>query len=193
MDKKQIILTVLLLFIIVGAVFVITTSTKRRTPEVGRGGSNTTLEGETTNNTEKKEVTKSELDDGTLYATSEDIENPEVVLTDNYFDTTVADINTNFSTYEGKTIQLEGMYLTNNNMSFVGRFSTSNLCASCPQGYSYLEYELNADDLPNLKNEKDWIKVKGTLKRGNGGADFYYIDVASLEVMKEKGQETVSN
>ena len=193
MDKKQIALTIVLLLIIVGSIVVISTSTKRRNPEVGRAGNNTSLQGTAAENAEKKDITVTKLDDGTLYATSEQIDKADVVLTDNYFDTTVADINTNFSSYEGKTIELQGMYLTNDNLSFVGRFSTSNLCASCPQGYSYLEFVLNSDDLPKFKSEKDWLKVKGTLKSGDGGSEYYYIDVASIEVMNERGQETVSN
>ena len=80
---------------------------------------------------------------------------------------------------------------------FVGRFSTSNLCAYCPVGYSYLEYQLKGKIDREFTDEQDWIKVIGTLAKGNDATsnyqDYYFLEVLSLEVMKEKGKLTVDN
>ena len=68
------------------------------------------------------------------------------------------------------------------------------MCADCPTGYAFLEYQWNADNKPTLTPEDSWLKVKGKLAKGNdNGQEYYYIDVASIEVMNERGQETVSN
>lgn len=67
------------------------------------------------------------------------------------------------------------------------------MCPNCPTGYSYFEYEWNGDKEIPAEVEESWIKVKGTLKRGNDGEEYYYIDVAEIEVMNQKGLETVSN
>ena len=95
-----------------------------------------------------------------------------------------------------KTTLEDGMYISSESYTFVGRYSTSNLCADCPQGFSYIEYEAKSDNLPTLTSEQDWIKIKGILKKEYDPSiksDYYYIDVASLEVMNERGQDTVSN
>ena len=48
-----------------------------------------------------------------------------------------------------------------------------------------------------LKDEEDWIKVVGTLAKGNdetsSNQDYYYLKVLSLEIMNEKGKTTVNN
>lgn len=143
-----------------------------------------------------EELKVTELADGTLYSTTDETIKADIVLGDNYFDTQVADINLNFSEYEGKTIEIEGMYLLNPEgpFTFVGRYSTSNLCPDCPTGYSYMEYEWKAKGRPELKDEDTWVKVIGTLKLGDdNGVEYHYIDVASMEIMNEKGLLTVSN
>ena len=89
------------------------------------------------------------------------------------------------------------MYLINNPYTFVGRYSTSNMCAYCPTGFSYLEYQLNGTIDRKLIDQDDWIKVIGTLQKGNDETsnytDYYYLDVITLEIMNERGQETVNN
>lgn len=148
---------------------------------------------ENTTNEDKKAVTKEVLEDGTVYSITGEEITPEIVVGDNYFDTQIADMNLNFNQYEGKTIEIEGLYFINNPYTFVGRYSLSNICPDCPAGYSYFEYEWNGEEIPELKDEETWIKLVGTLRKGNDGMEYYYIDVASLAVMNEKGLDTVSN
>lgn len=142
---------------------------------------------------ETKPATETQLSDGIEYSVTDEEIKPEIVFKDSFFDTQISEINTNFPSYEGCTVEIEGLYFENENYTFVGRYSTSNLCAYCPTGYSYFEYEWHGDKKPELVDSESWIKIVGTLKEGNDGVDYYYIDVARLEVMNEKGQETVSN
>ena len=140
-----------------------------------------------------KPVTEIKLDDGIKYSITNEEIKPDITLKDNYFDTQIADINTNFDNYEGKTIEIEGLYFENETYTFVGRYALSNLCPNCPPGYSYFEYEWHGEKEITLKDSDSWIKVVGTLKKGNDGVEYYYIDASSIEIMNEKGLETVSN
>ena len=138
------------------------------------------------------------VDSGVLYSLSENEEyNADIVLKDKYFDTTIRDMNLNSSDYLGKTVEIEGLYFNNGYYSFVGRYTTSNLCPTCPPGYSFMEFHLNGTIDREFTNEGDWIKVIGTYKVGNdessNNEDYYYLDVLSLEVMNEKGIDTVSD
>lgn len=142
---------------------------------------------------EIKKVTVTELSDGVKYSIIDEEINPEIIIGDNYYDTQLTDINLNFDKYEGKTIEIEGLYFYNDPYTFVGRYSTSNMCPNCPTGYAYFEYEWRGDKEILAEVEESWIKVKGTLKRGNDGEEYYYIDVVEIEVMKQKGKEIVSN
>ena len=195
MNFKKIFL-IILLFSIIGVVaFVIVNSNKKEQSVSSLNDTLTSehsaIENDTT--TDSNSVIVSNLSDGTLYSTTNEKINADIVVGDNYFDTQIADINLNFSSYEGKTIEIEGMYLTNTPYTFVGRYSTSNLC---PPGYSFFEYQFDTNELPVLKDEQDWLKVIGTLTKGyddNTSSDYYYIDVISLEVMNQKGLDTVSN
>lgn len=205
---KKIILMILLLLIVVAVVFVIVNSGSGKKeqkvvntePKSQRASTTNSTDSKTeetnADNSESKEklaTTVEETDTGTVYKVIDNEIKPDIVLKDNYFDTQIADINLNFDTYEGKTIEIEGMYFKNTPYTFVGRYSLSNLCPTCPSGYSYFEYEWKGDKEIKLEEEKDWIKVIGTLRKGNDGVEYYYIDVASIEIMKERGNDTVTN
>ncbi|MBQ9314097.1 MAG: hypothetical protein IJ220_03720 [Clostridia bacterium] len=141
-----------------------------------------------------KEVKITKLKDGTLYSISGESVKPELIIGNNYFDTQLSDVNTNFSTYEGKTVEIEGFFIEDSPFTFVGRYSESNLCAYCPQGYSYFEYEWHGNNQFDFTNEKEWLKIVGTFKRGfDDLGEYYYIDASSIKVMNERGQDTVKN
>lgn len=143
---------------------------------------------------EGKEVTITKFKDGTLYTISGETVKPELVIGNNYFDTQLSDVNTNFSKYEGKTVEIEGFFIEDSPYTFVGRYSESNLCAYCPQGYSYFEYEWHGDNKFDFTNEEEWLKIVGTFKKGvDEFGDYYYIDASSIKVMNERGQDTVKN
>ena len=149
-----------------------------------------------TNETKKEKTIIKTLKDGTLYSFTDEEIKSDIVIGDNYYDTQITDMYNNFSSYEGKVIEIEGMYLESEPYTFVGRYSTSNLCQFCPQGISYIEYIWEGDKL-NLTDGKEWLKVKGTLCKGNDETsyyqDFYYLKVLSIEIMNERGIDTVNN
>ena len=204
----KIVLIAVLVLIVGGIVFVaINSSSGKREEKVNTA--NTTVEKKTdtgsvlsnTSNVNTSNIDKEvkptkviQAEDGVIYSLTDEPINVDIVIGDNYFDTTLADINTNFSDYEGKVIEVEGMYLVNSPYTFIGRYSESNLCAYCPVGYSYFEYEWHGDkEFDFVEGGPEWLKIKGTLKKGNDGVEYNYIDVLSLEVMNERGLETVKN
>ena len=177
MKNKKILYIILLVVLIVAiGIFVFFTVNRTEKLDVSKSNNNTSIG---TRETDEKNETEEQTD---------------IIIGDNYFDTQMADINMNFSKYEGKTVEIEGMSLTNDPFTFVGRYSTSNICPDCPTGYSYFEYEWKGDKTPELQEEETWLKVRGTFKKGDdNGMEYYYIDVANMEVMNEKGLETVNN
>lgn len=191
-----VILVLFIVAVVLGVVFLKPKDNANSVPTLQKG---TVANDRKVGNTTYQKV---ELDDGVLYsATGEKVE-ADMVIGDNYFDTTMNDMMINFDKYKGKKIEIEGMYLENGPYTFVGRYSTSNLCQYCPTGYSYMEYELDGEIDKQFTNEKEWIKVVGTFEKGqdNYGTeekpdyqDYYYIKVLSLQVMNERGQETVNN
>lgn len=145
---------------------------------------------------DKKKTTKTVLEDGTLYSIVPEKVNSDVVIGDNYFDTQINDMMFNSQTYNEKNIEIEGLYLESEPYTFVGRYSTVSLCPYCSAGYSYIEYQWDGDPI-DLEMEKSWIKVVGTLEKENDetsyNQDYYYIKAKTIEVMNEKGQDTVNN
>ena len=147
------------------------------------------------------------------YALTDKALNPSIILKDNVFDTQIQDLNINFDKYEGKTVQIEGLYFTNtvgletpddtsddHTYVFVGRYSVNNLCPTCPAGYSYFEFEWHGEEELDIKEEVsqtgeqgDWIRVTGKLTRGNDGVEYYYIDAQKVEILANRGLDTVSN
>ncbi len=149
------------------------------------------------NDSNTKEYIKTELSDGTLYSIDGKEYKSDIVVGDNYYDTTINDMYLNPDSYYNKNIEIQGMYFENLPYTFVGRYSTSNMCPNCPSGYSYIEYQLDGKLDKKLTDVEDWIKIIGTLTKGNDESsyyqDYYYLKVLSIEVMKERGQETVNN
>ena len=147
-------------------------------------------------NKDNKNTVKEDAKEGTIYSLSNEKVNADIVIGDNYYDTQIKDIMYNFDSYKGKTIEIEGMFLDMNPYTVVGRYSTSALCPYCPAGYSAFEYVWEGEKI-ELKDKDSWIKVIGTLCVGNDETsdfqDYYYIQASSIEVMNEKGIDTVSN
>ena len=110
---------------------------------------------------------KTQLDDGVLYSKDGKQVEADKIIGDEYYDTTINDMWLNYDSYKGKKIQIEGMFLKNSGLTFVGRYSTSSLCANCPAGYSVMEYQLDGTIDQELINEKSWIKIVATLEKGN--------------------------
>lgn len=112
----------------------------------------------------------------------------DIVMQDKYFITQINDIYINYEQYLGKTIEVEGFPMSYQKYKFVGRYGPG-CCVS--DGYAYLEYEYSEE--LELVDEKDWIKVKGTIEKGFDGTQTYiYIKATSVEKMDTRGNDTVS-
>lgn len=199
MSKKKI-LWILLLLIVIGGIIIGIKFIKPKTDTDTNQVSNTfnkNSNGEIINENGDKEYQKVELEDGILYTLTGEKVNSDVVIPDNYFDTTINDLYLNSGNYENKNIEVEGLYFENLPYTFVGRYSESNLCPNCPTGYSFIEYQLDGKLDYKFTDEKEWIKVIGTLQKGNDETsnyeDYYYLKVISLEIMNKKGKDTVKN
>ena len=204
--KKKIGYIFLLIVIIVGIVFFlkfqefIKPSGNNGKQIAGMRSTNEISKNEITNSktdNSNKNTIKTDLEDGTLYSYTGTQDKAEVVIGDNYFDTQINEIMLNYNNYKGKTVEIEGMYIgVYNPYTIVGRYSTNNLCAYCPVGYSGFEYIWKGDKI-EVENEKTWLKIVGTFESANDASsnfqDYYYINATSIEVMNESGIKTVAN
>lgn len=197
--KKKILWILLLIIALAGIIYVLVFVKPKEKEEIVDSGEvnfNRSAEQETSVN-EKQEYKRIELDDGILYAVNGEQLNPDLVIGDNYFDTTLSDMFLNPEDYYGMKIEIEGMFLTDGKYTSVGRYSTSSLCQFCPPGYSFIEYQLVGDIEEELKAEQDWIKIVGTLEKANDETsnylDYFYIKANNIEIMNEKGNDTVNN
>ena len=200
MNKKRVLWIILLIIFIVAIVLIIKfANSKSSTNDANivdntyNKNSNAIVE----EKTDEAQYQKVELDDGILYSIDGKQYQSDIVIGDNYYDTTINDMFLNPENYMEKNIEIEGMYLENLPWTFVGRYSTSNVCVYCPEGYSYFEYQLKGKIDREFTAKEDWIKVIGTLAKGNDETsdyqDYYYLEVLSLEIMNERGLETVTN
>lgn len=113
----------------------------------------------------------------------------KLILEDNYFITQLNDIYYNIEDYIGRKIEIQGFPMSYQGYKFVGRYGPG-----CCTGdvYAYIEYEYNED--LSLTDEKDWLKVIGTIQQGNDGtSDYLYIRATSVEKMIQRGKDTVTN
>lgn len=143
----------------------------------------------------------------------------DLVFKDKNYVSLINDCFINPKDYVGKTVEIEGFYIWDGLRTYVGR--KGPVCPYCTAGYVGIEYHgdeksvINAPPeganttppdgvfVPEKKNPDPkydrfvigdtWIKVKGYVRQGNdptAGA-FTYIEAISVEVMSEKGTETV--
>lgn len=194
---KKILWIVLLIVVIAGVILGIKFIKPKINEDQNKEAFNEHSSPEKTNENTNKEYKKKELDDGVLYTLTDQKEKADIVVGDNYFDTTINDMFLNYDKYKDKKIEIEGIYFINDPYTFVGRYSKSNLCPYCPEGYSYLEYQLDGKLDYEFTDEKEWIKVIGTLQKANDETsnyeDYFYLKVINLEIMNKRGQETVNN
>ena len=202
MSKKKVLWTILLIVVIIAIIVLILVVNKNRVDKNSSTNSNENTDtynkdvstsNETVNTkSNETEYKETQLSDGILYSKDGKQYKSDIVIGDNYFDTTINDMLLNPESYMNKNIEIEGMYLETLPYMFVGRYSTSSLCAYCPVGYSYFEYQLKGEIDREFTDEEDWIKIIGRLAKGNDETsnyqDYYYLEVLSLEVMNEKGQ-----
>ena len=181
MNKKRVLWIILLIIFIVAIVLIIKfANSKSSTNDANivdntyNKNSNAIVE----EKTDEAQYQKVELDDGILYSIDGKQYQSDIVIGDNYYDTTINDMFLNPENYMEKNIEIEGMYLENLPWTFVGRYSTSNVCVYCPEGYSYFEYQLKGKIDREFTAKEDWIKVIGTLAKGNDETsdyqDYYY-------------------
>jgi len=112
------------------------------------------------------------------------------------FTTQVNDIYLNPEEYLGKTIRLEGLFKEENSYEgdkycFVLRYGPG--CC----GYdNYPGFEIKWDEGKEQPYPKvdSWIETTGVLKKyeADGYADYLYLDLISLNVLKKRGAEIVT-
>ena len=200
MNKKRVLWIILLIIFIVAIVLIIKLANSKSSTNDANIVDNTYNKNSNAiveEKTDEAQYQKVELDDGILYSIDGKQYQSDIVIGDNYYDTTINDMFLNPENYMEKNIEIEGMYLENLPWTFVGRYSTSNVCVYCPEGYSYFEYQLKGKIDREFTAKEDWIKVIGTLAKGNDETsdyqDYYYLEVLSIEIMNERGLETVTN
>ena len=200
MNKKRVLWIILLIIFIVAIVLLIKLANSKSSTNDANIVDNTYNKNSNAiveEKTDEAQYQKVELDDGILYSIDGKQYQSDIVIGDNYYDTTINDMFLNPENYMEKNIEIEGMYLENLPWTFVGRYSTSNVCVYCPEGYSYFEYQLKGKIDREFTAKEDWIKVIGTLAKGNDETsdyqDYYYLEVLSIEIMNERGLETVTN
>ena len=200
MNKKRVLWIILLIIFIVAIVLIIKLANSKSSTNDANIVDNTYNKKSNAiveEKTDEAQYQKVELDDGILYSIDGKQYQSDIVIGDNYYDTTINDMFLNPENYMEKNIEIEGMYLENLPWTFVGRYSTSNVCVYCPEGYSYFEYQLKGKIDREFTAKEDWIKVIGTLAKGNDETsdyqDYYYLEVLSIEIMNERGLETVTN
>ena len=200
MNKKRVLWIILLIIFIVAIVLLIKLANSKSSTNDANIVDNTYNKNSNAiveEKTDEAQYQKVELDDGILYSIDGKQYQSDIVIGDNYYDTTINDMFLNPENYMEKNIEIEGMYLENLPWTFVGRYSTSNVCVYCPEGYSYFEYQLKGKIDREFTAKEDWIKVIGTLAKGNDETsdyqDYYYLEVLSIEIMNERGLDTVTN
>lgn len=114
-----------------------------------------------------------------------------VEISEKMFMTQISDIFYNIDDYNGKIIKVQGMYTATEYedgsvLNFVYR-NGPGCCGNDGWGGFLLNYD------GEYPNENDWIEVMGTLEivEDEEYTDIY-LNVTSLEVMDERGQEVVS-
>ena len=154
-------------------------------------------ENEISEKSEDVKTTITDLKDGKLYSIIDTEIKPDIVIGDKYFDTQITDIMTNYDNYEGKTVEIEGMYIDSNPYTFVARYNTSSSsCPYCSGGYSYMEYMWKGEKI-ELTDTTSWIKIVGKIKvlcdDSTFDEKYAYIEAEKIEVMNERGKEIVNN
>lgn len=112
----------------------------------------------------------------------------DIVMQDNQYISQINDIWLNTEEYLGKTIEIEGFPMTNGTYTFVGRYGPG-CCVG--DGYAYMEYEY--DEELDLTDEKDWIKVIGTIRQGQDEyGPYIYIEATNVEKLEIRGLDRVT-
>ena len=115
-----------------------------------------------------------------------------LIIGEDIFSDRINFITFNPESYIGKTIQYEGMYgiyqdLNGNDMDVVYRYGPGHCTEDDVVGFEVI-YD---GDVTFAEN--DWLKVTGTLQYVNhGGLNYLAVVLSDLQVLEERGAETVA-
>ncbi len=122
---------------------------------------------------------------------------PDITVGDKHYMTQINDWYINFDNYDGKIVEIEGMYLDfGEGYKFVGRNGPS--CPYCTGGYVDFEFQTDEDTRSFIPGET-WISVKGILREGHAVMSdesiipFYYIEALSIAKLPEAGVDPISD
>ncbi len=122
---------------------------------------------------------------------------PDITVGDKHYMTQINDWYINFDNYDGKLVEIEGMYLDfGEGYKFVGRNGPS--CPYCTGGYVDFEFQTDEDTRSFIPGET-WISVKGFLREGHAVMSdeslipFYYIEALSITELPEAGIDPITD
>ena len=122
---------------------------------------------------------------------------PDITVGDKHYMTQINDWYINFDNYDGKIVEIEGMYLDfGEGYKFVGRNGPS--FPYCTGGYVDFEFQTDEDTSSFIPGET-WISVKGILREGHAVMSdesiipFYYIEALSITELPEAGIDPISD
>ena len=116
MNKKRVLWIIVLIVFIVAIVLIIKFANSKNSTNGANIVDNTYNKNSNAiveEKTDEVEYQKVELKDGTLYSINGEQYQADIVIGENYYDTTINDMFLNPENYMEKNIEIEGMYLEN--------------------------------------------------------------------------------
>ena len=115
-----------------------------------------------------------------------------IEIRERMFATQINDIYLNAADYLGKTIKLEGIFMSggNNTVFYVLRYAPDDCCG----GRGYAGFEVRRSSLSaELPADDSWVEAAGILREYEAGLrKFLYLELTSLVVMDKRGSEFVT-
>jgi len=184
---KKIIFIIILILVILGIIFGVKFLINKKEDNATISVSRT----QSLSVEQKKEIKQEEIKGKVKQEQAEEQEKfkADIIIGDDFFVTQINELYANFDDYEGKIVEIEGFKLISGDYTFIGRYGPG-CCAN--DVFACLEYSYNGD--LDIAIEKDWIKMIGKLTMGNdNGMEYIYLDALSVEIMQERGIDTVYN
>ncbi len=132
--------------------------------------------------------------ESTADATTKQISDDVINITEKMFVTYINEIYTNTSDYIGKTIKIEGMFDAyhdeTSDITYYYVYRTGPGCCGNDGSMCGFEFTYNG----KMPKEKDWIEVVGKLRTYKDGPDTYLtLDAQTVTIKDQRGSEIVYN
>lgn len=116
-----------------------------------------------------------------------------IEIRERMFVTQVNDVYLNAQSYMGRTIKLEGIFLTrqiseNESIHYVIRYAPDGCCG----GGGMIGFEVKWANSRRYPENNSWVEATGVLKEYRSGPNrFLYLELSSLNVLETRGMEFV--